>query len=170
MSNNTANTVNTTNNETMLKEIDLIQSCIKRMGQNSFMVKGWALTLNGLVMGVLSDKGNPLVTQIICMISIFCFWGLDAFFLRTEKLYRWKYEWVIKRRSSTMDYAYDLDPYNENMWLDIKLKNGNTKKRKKPCIPRMMITKTLWPMYITLLLTNVALIIYYFLSNAQLTP
>ena len=32
------------NNEKILeKEIDLIQNCITRMGQNSFSVKGWLI-------------------------------------------------------------------------------------------------------------------------------
>ena len=32
-------------NKYMLKEIDLIQDIIKRMAFNSFMIKGWAITL-----------------------------------------------------------------------------------------------------------------------------
>ena len=31
--------------EYMLKEIDIIQDIIKRMANNSFMIKGWAITL-----------------------------------------------------------------------------------------------------------------------------
>jgi len=31
--------------EFMLKEIEIIQDIIKRMGFNSFMIKGWAITL-----------------------------------------------------------------------------------------------------------------------------
>jgi len=31
--------------EYMLKEVDIIQDVIKRMAFNSFMIKGWAITL-----------------------------------------------------------------------------------------------------------------------------
>ena len=34
---------NTIDNEIIHKEIDLIQSCISRMANNSFLLKGWAV-------------------------------------------------------------------------------------------------------------------------------
>ena len=36
---------NQIDNEVIHKEIDLIQSIINRMAQNSFMLKGWAITI-----------------------------------------------------------------------------------------------------------------------------
>jgi hypothetical protein len=76
---------NEDNKEIMLKEIDLIQSCINRMSQNSFIIKGWAISLNGIIVALFADKGHPIITQIICIVSILCFWYLDAFFLLAEK-------------------------------------------------------------------------------------
>lgn len=32
-------------NEELFKEIDLIQGCINRMANNSFLIKGWALSV-----------------------------------------------------------------------------------------------------------------------------
>ena len=40
------------------KEIDLIQSCITRMAQNSFMVKGWFVSLYAVVLALLPEKIN----------------------------------------------------------------------------------------------------------------
>ena len=170
MSNNNPNICNSDNKEIMLKEIDLIQSCISRMAQNSFAIKGWDLTLNGVIMGLFADKGNPIVTQIICIVSVICFWGLDAFFLRTEKLFRWKYDWVISERPKKTDYAYDLNPYNKEMWLKTKNKKGNMVDRKKPWVLRIMVTKTLWPMYVTILIVNIAFIIYHYCCSGSVTP
>ena len=45
------------NNRAILeKEIDLIQACINRMAQNSFMVKGWAITLIAVVLALLPES------------------------------------------------------------------------------------------------------------------
>ena len=44
------------NNEKILeKEIDLIQNCITRMGQNSFSVKGWLIALIIAIIALLSE-------------------------------------------------------------------------------------------------------------------
>lgn len=154
------NSQSDSNNDIMLKEIDLIQSCINRMAQNSFALKGWTLTLNGIIMGLFADKGEPIITQVICIVSLICFWGLDAFFLRTEKLYRWKYDWVISERLKTKENAYDLNPYNEKMWL----KKENGEKRKQPSVMQIMCSKTLWPMYTVILLINIAFLVYHWCS------
>lgn len=63
-----------------------------------------------------------------------------------ERLYRWKYEWVIANRLQSNENFYDLNPYNPNMWcLD-----NESKAKKEPRILRMMFTKTLTPIYLTL--------------------
>ena len=42
----------------MDKEIDLIQGCISRMAQNSFIIKGWAITLVAVALP-LQMKQHP---------------------------------------------------------------------------------------------------------------
>ena len=74
--------------EEIHKEIDLIQSCITRMAQNSFMVKGWFVSLYAVVLALLPEKINLfLLCTVLIMVNLM-FWYLDAFFLRTEKIYR----------------------------------------------------------------------------------
>lgn len=63
--------------------------------------------------------------------------------LRTEKLYRWKYEWVIKMRMKSDDFCYDLNPDNKNMWL----KNSDGEEKKSPTIFRVMFTRMIFPLY-----------------------
>lgn len=137
------------------KEIDLIQSCINRMAQNSFLIKGWLITLIAVVLGLLPKQFDMRVLCIVSILITLCFWYLDAFFLRTEKLYRWKYEWVIKMRMQSDDFYYDLNPYNKNMWL----KNSDGKEKKIPTIFSVMITKTIVPLYGMILLVIILLAI-----------
>ena len=44
--------------EEIHKEIDLIQSCITRMAQNSFMVKGWFVSIYAVILALLPEKIN----------------------------------------------------------------------------------------------------------------
>lgn len=125
------------------KEIDLIQACINRMAQKSFIIKGWLIALATVILALLPEKIDiKMLCAIVVAITI-CFWYLDAFFLRLERLYRWKYEWVIKKRIETDEYQYDLNPMNNKMWLPGK----DNKERQAPNVIRVMFTKSLVPLY-----------------------
>lgn len=132
------------NKEIMEKEIDLLQSCINRMAQNSFLVKGWMISLVTVVIALLPEK-VAVDIRILCIVGFaitICFWYLDSFFLRMETLYRWKYSWVIKNRQSTLDYTYDLDPHNSQTRI------GGL---AEPGILKTMFSHTLLPLYLLFL-------------------
>ena len=111
--------------EYMLKEIGLIQDIIKRMAFNSFMIKGWAITL---VVVALLLKGTE--DQVwLAFIPLLVFWFLDAYFLWQERMYRKLYDWVINNRLKTEEYLFDMNAYRfEN---------------KVQSIPRIMFSITL---------------------------
>lgn len=73
--------------EELFKEIDLIQGCINRMAQNSFMLKGWALTIFAGVTAFTKGENFSDSITLVCttIIPFVCFWILDTFFLHTEK-------------------------------------------------------------------------------------
>jgi len=91
----------------MLKEIEIIQDIIKRMAFNSFVIKGWAITL---VVVALLLKGTGYQVGI-AFIPLVIFWFLDAYFLWQERMYRKLYEWVIKNRLKTDKYLFDMNAY-----------------------------------------------------------
>ena len=90
-----------------VEELKIIQDIIKRMAFNSFMIKGWAVTL---VLVTLLLKGNRYQV-LIAFIPILVFWFLDAYFLQQEKLYRELYKWVVENRLKTSDYLFDMNAY-----------------------------------------------------------
>ena len=98
--------------EILHKEIDLIQGVINRMANNSFLLKGWMITIIVAVMALTKDT---LVTNdisylsILLLLPLLVFWYLDAFFLHKEKCYRELYKWVIENRLSSDDFKYSLD-------------------------------------------------------------
>jgi hypothetical protein len=89
----------------MLKEIELIQDIIKRMASNSFLIKGWAITL---VVASLLLKG-PRYQAWIAFVPLLMFWFLDAYFLWQERMYRALFSWVVSNRLRTTDHLFDLD-------------------------------------------------------------
>lgn len=133
------------NLQMMLKEIDLIQDIIKRMANNSFLVKGWAITL---VVVTLLFKGSD--SQIvIAIIPLVAFWFLDAYFLRQERLYRKLYSWVIKNRPSNKDYLFDL--------------NATRFENEVDSIKRIMVSITLGCFYGSICLIIASILIYVYL-------
>jgi len=93
--------------EFMLKEIDIVQDIIKRMAFNSFMIKGWAITL---VVVALLLKGTKLQV-LIAFIPLLVFWFLDAYFLWQERMYRKLYDWIVSNRLKTEEHLFDMNAY-----------------------------------------------------------
>lgn len=101
---------NVISTEIIHKEIDLVQSCISRMANNSFLLKGWTVSLVAVVLAIIHEKINPIHISIILASIILCFWYLDAFFLRSEKMYRELYNWIIiERLKNNTEKLYDLN-------------------------------------------------------------
>jgi hypothetical protein len=107
--------------EILHKEIDLIQGCITRMAHNSFLIKGWAVSIVAVVLALVEKAINPAMLGVVLLIPLISFWYLDAFFLYTEKLYRKLYEWVIKERlDENSNKLYDLNPHRFKKQLKVR--------------------------------------------------
>lgn len=141
----------------LYKEIDLIQGCINRMAKNSFVIKGWVMSLVAVVLALLPQTFDIRLLSAIGIIVSLCFYFLDAYFLKMERMYRWKYEWVIEKRLSTDDYFFDLNPLNRNMWLEKRIEKG------EPKVIDVMISKTLIPIYLPIVLLCVLVFINSFI-------
>ena len=62
--------------EKKLKHLEMVQGVINRMANNSFMLKGWAVTL---VAGIfaLSGEATDKLYFLVAYIPIIVFWGLE---------------------------------------------------------------------------------------------
>ncbi len=118
--------------EFLLKEIEIIQGIINRMAYNSFLIKGWCVTL---IVGTLLLKGNKYQV-LIAYIPLIVFWVLDAYFLRTERIYRKLYDWVISNRLKTDEYLFDMDTSRFEKEVDSLLRTmfWKPKGRKVPTL------------------------------------
>jgi hypothetical protein len=70
-----------------IKHMEMIQVVIGRLGNDSFLIKGWAVTIAGALMGFAINSSNGLL-GIASMAVTLVFWMLDAFYLRAERLFR----------------------------------------------------------------------------------
>ena len=55
----------------MFKEVDLIQGVINRMASNSFMIKGWSLTVAGIAYSLNLSFGKVWILGV--GITLLCF-------------------------------------------------------------------------------------------------
>ncbi len=115
--------------EYLLAEVTIIQDIIKRMAFNSFMIKGWAITL---VIVALLLKGTGYQFWI-AFIPLLVFWFLDTYFLWQERMYRELYKWVIENRLKTDEYLFDM--------------NGSRFRKKVKSKFRIMFSITLFWFY-----------------------
>lgn len=90
-----------------IEEIKIIQDIIKRLAFNSFMIKGWAITLVVVTLLLKGDKYQVLIS----FIPLIVFWFLNAYFLWQERMYRKLYDWVISNRLKTDEYLFDMNAY-----------------------------------------------------------
>lgn len=87
-----------------LKHLELIQSVINRMASNSFMLKGWSVVLVSALLILVSRQGGSS-WALVGLIPTLVFWGLDAYFLRQERLYRSLYDHVRLLRPDEIDFS-----------------------------------------------------------------
>ena len=98
-------------NANVHKELDLIQTIINRMAANSFEVKKWLMAILTAIIVFKYEKllGSNSYHVWLLLVPILSFWFLNGFFLSSEKKYREMYKWVVKYRSQTDKYLYDLN-------------------------------------------------------------
>lgn len=121
--------------ELKLKEIDLLQGCITRMAQNSFMIKRWILTIVVAVVTLLPQKESLSQVAIrgICLLCICAFFVLDSYNIFLERCYRFKYDWVIKNRNQSDFLFLDMSPKKR----PVSFSDGNI------CLERFSIKNSL---------------------------
>ena len=134
------------------------------------MIKGWLIALLAVILALLPEKFDLNILCIVSLVLIVCLWYLDAFFLKMERLYRWKYNWVIKNRLSLDEvsdqFVFDLNPHNSKMWLkNINDDGQSITPLKEPTLLRIMFTKTLILLYGVLALMVIFISLFNLLLN-----
>lgn len=94
--------------EKKINHLEMIQAIITRMNSNSFMLKGWAVTLVAGVFALASKEANKFYF-LIAFIPVITFWGLDAYYLLQERLYRSLYNIVRELNENDIDFSMNTN-------------------------------------------------------------
>ncbi|MAV90459.1 MAG: hypothetical protein CL676_03495 [Bdellovibrionaceae bacterium] len=120
------------NTEEKLKYFEFIQNVINRMAQNSFILKGWIVTLASGLMALAAHESDKRFIAVI----YFCaplFFMLDGYFLHQERMFRELFREAVDGKASV--FSMDTSSYNKgrNTWWN-------------SCFSR-----TVWPLYAVIL-------------------
>ncbi|MFJ8489373.1 hypothetical protein ACIRBZ_13550 [Streptomyces sp. NPDC094038] len=105
-----------------VKHLELLQSVISRLGNNSFLVKGWCITLDSTLTAMAHGR-PPWSTIPVTVTVAIGFWLLDGYYLRQERLFRGLHERVATGGEAPPPrFTMDAHRYGgEAPWLPVLL-------------------------------------------------
>ena len=92
--------------EQVIKHLEMIQGVVNRLGHDSFLIKGWSMTI--LAAGIIFIARSQIQSACIVLtfiIPVIGFWILDGYFLWQERSFRKVYDEVRKQEAT--DFAMD---------------------------------------------------------------
>jgi len=93
--------------------LQMIQSIISRMASNSFLLKGWTVTLVSALFALAAKDSNHIYF-VLAYFPTIMLWVLDGYFLSQERLFRSLYNHA---RISTDAVEFSLDTRDfKNKW------------------------------------------------------
>lgn len=98
----------------VVKHLEMLQGVINRLGHDSFLVKGWSMTI--LAAGVIFIARSEIQSgymMLAFLVPVIGFWILDGYFLWQERLFRKAYDEVRKQDATDFSMAtkeYESEP------------------------------------------------------------
>lgn len=88
------------------------------MNSNSFLIKGWTITLVSALFALASKDANVNYV-LVSYIAIPVFWVLDGFYISQERQYRDLYAEVAAKDEANIDFSMDASGYckDDRTWL-----------------------------------------------------
>lgn len=91
-----------------LKHLEFIEAVISRMATNSFLFKGWAITVAAALSGFAAvDTKQGLL--IIALVATLMFWALDGYYLWLERCFVSLYNNVARKGEGRIDFSMKID-------------------------------------------------------------
>ena len=101
------------NKEVKIRYLEMIQNVITRMASNSFLLKGWTVTIvvGLLAFANLDDMDSKYI--FIALVPTLFFWILDGFFIHQEWLYIKLFEFAATLDESEVDFSMNANHFKE---------------------------------------------------------
>ena len=122
--------------------LKMLQAIITRLNTNSFQIKTVATTIITSFMVFMYEKNQDKIVNFTICVIVFMFWVLDTYFLRSEKAYRKKYNETV--------YANNHDNGKKCKIYDLDI--TEKLKEKDILFCKVMVSKTIWPVYVCLMI------------------
>ncbi len=84
--------------------LEMLQGIINRMAGNSFLIKGWTITLVAALFALAQKESNPTFMYLAYFPALI-FWALDAYYLWQERLFRKLYDKVRAAEEKSIDFS-----------------------------------------------------------------
>ena len=88
--------------------LSIIQSTVQRMGNNSFLLKGWAVLIIVAIFTFAGEQNN-VQCILFTVIPLIVFWGLDTYYLQLERKYRMLYNEVRLKKEEDIDFDMNFN-------------------------------------------------------------
>lgn len=105
-----------------LKHLELIQAVITRMANNSFLLRGWVVTLVAALMALAAKDANTNFI-IISFVPVLTFWLIDGYYLNQERLFRKHYDRVIIRDKDDINFSMNVSDIQSDHWFKVVLES-----------------------------------------------
>ena len=99
--------------EAKLKHLEFIQGVVNRLGADSFRMKSWSMALAAALFVLLTRGGNPGF-ELVTLVPVLIFWGLDGYFLWQERLFRTLYDHVRVLEKDEIDFSMDVSRFRRD--------------------------------------------------------
>jgi hypothetical protein len=100
-----------------IKHLEFIQSAINRMAVNSFLLKGWTVTLTGGLLA-LTFKQIDRRYLFISFVVLLLFWFLDGYYLSRERRFVALYDVVRAKSDEQIDFSMRTRPLGKSCrWI-----------------------------------------------------
>ncbi len=117
------------------KHLDYIHNTINRMSNNSFLIKGWTISVISIIF-IFSDDEKNGNFLLISFVAVLIFWYLNGFFLQQERKFRALYDKVRKLSENDIDFSMSTKEF----------------KKGKYHLISGIFGKTIWPLYVAILI------------------
>lgn len=90
--------------------LEFIQGVINRLSSNTFLFKGWSITIISAIFTAMIATGNNDLLWLILGI-VLMFWAIDAYYLMLERSYRKLYKQVAETSSEKISYEMNVGQF-----------------------------------------------------------
>lgn len=101
--------------EKKIKHLEMLQNIISRMANNSFLIRGWSVTLISALFA-LAAKDSECLFIYLAYFPAIIFWILDSYYLNQERLFRGMYDKVRKINEDDIDFSMDTSGFPDRTW------------------------------------------------------